>query len=84
MVTIGISVERQIAEEQEDHDDDDDRRFAERLGHFLDRGADEFGRVIGDRRVDAGRQLRLDVRERLADVVDDGRADWRSASDRCR
>ena len=28
MVTIGMSVDAQIAEEQEDHDDDDDRRLA--------------------------------------------------------
>ena len=38
----------QIAEEQEDDDDDDQRRLDQRLGHLADRGADEFGGVIGD------------------------------------
>ena len=60
------------AQEQEDHHDDDDRRLAERLGHFLDRFLDEDRGVIGDRRLEPGRQLRLDFRHGLAHVCDDG------------
>ena len=61
----------QIAEEQEDHDDDDRRRLGERLGDFVDRGADERGRIIGDRRLQARRQLALDARHDRANAVDD-------------
>ena len=47
-----------IAEEQEDDDDDDGRRLHQRLADFHDRGVDELGRVIGDLRLEARRQLR--------------------------
>ena len=59
-----------IAEEQKDHHDDDDRRLAERLHHLPQRGADEIGGVVSDRRVQPRRQLALDLGERLAHVGD--------------
>ncbi len=62
----------QVAEKQEDDDDDDRRRFGQRLGDLVDRGADELGRVVGDRRVEAGRQLALDARHDRPHAVDHG------------
>ena len=61
-----------VADEQEDDDDDDDRRRDQRLGHFVDRGADELGRIVGDGRVEPGGQPRLDAGNHAADAVDHG------------
>src|SRR5262249_44394402 len=44
----------------------------QRLLHLLDRRVDEFGGVVGDGRLHAGRQLALDIGERLAHVANDG------------
>ena len=62
----------QAAEEQEDDDDDDDGRLDQRLLHLADRGVDELGRVVGDCRFEARRQLRHDLGEGLAHIGDDG------------
>ena len=62
----------QIAEKEENHHDHDRRRFGERLGDLVDRGADEGGRIVGDRGSQAGRQLALDARHDRAHAVDHG------------
>jgi len=58
------------AEEQEDHDDDDQQRLGERAEHLVDRVLDVLGRVVGDGRFHAGRQLRLDLGQRPAHARD--------------
>ena len=60
----------EIAEEQEDHHDDDDRRFAERLHHLPQRGANEVGGIIRDCRFQPRRKLSLDLRKGLANIGD--------------
>ena len=62
----------QIAEEQENHHDHDRRRFGERLGHLVNRGADEGRRIVGDGGSQTSRQLALDVRQDRAHAVDHG------------
>ena len=61
-----------IAEKEENHDDHDRRRLDQGLRDLVDRRADELGRVIGDRRVEAARQLALDARHDRAHAVDHG------------
>ena len=70
MVTIGISVERRLPRNRKITTMTMSGRLEQRLLDLLDRGADELGGVIGDGRVDARRQLALDVRECFAHVVD--------------
>ena len=72
------------AQEQEDDDDDDRNGFADRLEHLLDRGADRLGRIVDERDRHAFRQgrpgppaVRRSRRRRY-------RADWPTASGRCR
>ena len=72
----------QIAQEQENHDNDDRRRLNERLGDLIDGGANEGGRIVGDRRLEAGGQLVLDARHDRPDTVDHGqRIGFRRAID---
>ena len=50
-----------------------DRRLGQRLRDLVDRGADELGRVVGDRGVEPGRQLAPSMLGMIvAHAVDDG------------
>ena len=44
------------AQKQEDDDDDDDRGLRQGDDDFIDRGLDEFGRVVGDGRIQSWRK----------------------------
>ena len=72
MVTIGMMVERMLPMNRKMTAMTIDRRRDQSLGDFADRGADELGRVVGDRRVEAGGQPRLDAGNHAADAVDHG------------
>ena len=62
----------QVAQKQKDHHDHDQPGLDQRGLHLLDGRFDELGRVIGDRRLHARRQLALDIGERIAHLGDDG------------
>ena len=48
MVTIGITTARRLPRNRKITDDDDDDGRAERGFDLVDRGLDEFSRVVGD------------------------------------
>ena len=67
--TLGMKVERTIAEEDEDNEDDEQDRDTEGNLDVPDRGADRAGRVDRDRQRDRRRNGRLELRQQGPDAV---------------